>query len=45
MYEKYYYQSLICDILGKRVWEDVPPNNFDILLGVVCNYLHTLFLS
>ena len=28
-YEKYYYQSILCDILGKRVWEDVPPNDFE----------------
>ena len=27
-YEKYYYQSILCDILGKRVWEDSPPKNF-----------------
>ena len=27
-YEKYYYQSLLCDILSKRVWEDSPPKKF-----------------
>ena len=27
-YEKYYYQSILCDILGKRVWEDSLPKNF-----------------
>ena len=27
-YEKYYYQSILCDILGKRDWEDLPPKNF-----------------